>query len=160
MFLDYTKTLRFDSMKSLEDSIESLSKKVHPSYFKHYMSGEMRDPFLLGKVTRNNVRICRVRPGLRNSFTPHFYGKFIEKDGKVFLEGKFTVATSVKVFSFVWLFGISCFLILGLLLLFSDPSVLPIGIVATLMIALHIIWKKCSYGNIEPISNEIREVLM
>jgi hypothetical protein len=98
MIFDYTKNLQFESSKTLQESIESLSSKTHSSYWKVYFSGNIPDSFMVGSVTKEKVRLSRVRARIINSLTPYFYGNFTEIEGKTYLQGKFTIHPFVKVY--------------------------------------------------------------
>ncbi len=162
MFFDYTKIIQFESAKSLEDSIQSLSKITHTSYWKVYLSGNIPDSFMMGVVSKDKVILCRVRPRISNSMTPHFYGKFKEIDNKIYLQGKFTMHTFIKIFLTVYISLVFIFSFFGLFILL-DPSgrffaVLWLSGLLSIL-ALLGIWKKYSYRNIEWISNEIKAAL-
>jgi amino acid permease len=162
MFFDYTKIIQFESAKSLEDSLQRLSQITHTSYWKVYLSGNIPDSFMMGVVRKDKVILCRVRPRIQNSITPHFYGKFKEIDNKVYLHGKFTMHTFIKIFLTVYITLVFVFFFFGLFIIInsSDPffEILWLsGCILTL--ALIGIWKKYSYRNIEWISKEIKAAL-
>ena len=162
MFFDYTKIIQFESVKSLEDSLQSLSKITNTSYWKVYLSGNIPDSFIMGVVNKDKVILCRVRPRIQNSITPHFYGKFKEIDNKVYLHGKFTMHTFTKIFLAVYITIVCVFFIFGLFII-TNPSDPFFGILwlsgCLSVLALLGIWKKYSYSNIEWISNEIKVAL-
>jgi hypothetical protein len=67
----------------------------------------------VGSVSAQRVVLRRVIPMLQNSFKPVFVGRFVERDGRVYLAGQFRMSWAVRVFMTLW-FGM-----LGLALLFS-----------------------------------------
>ena len=162
MIFDYTKNLQFESSKPLEESVESLSSKTHQSYWKLFLSGNVHDSLLMGSVKKEKVKLCRKRARIINSLTPFFYGKFAQYNGKVYLQGKFTMHPFVKIFLTVYLAVLFSFLLIGLIILFDSSSqsfgVIWLGGCLGLLVLLWI-WKKLSFGNIEWISNEIKTAL-
>jgi hypothetical protein len=47
---------------------------------------------LLGHVYPNSVELHCTRPFISSPFKPHFYGKFLERNGQAVLEGRFVVS--------------------------------------------------------------------
>ena len=86
-----------ESNFSLEESVihlkENTKRSVFSSLFKQKAAG---------KVSASKVRLQRVIPFFGNSFKPILVGKFKEKNGKVYLEGKFTTFLLSKIFMTVW----------------------------------------------------------
>lgn len=162
MIFDYTKNLQFESSKSLQESINSLSSKTHSSYWKVCLSGNIPDSFMVGSVKKEKVRLSRVRARIFNSLTPCFYGNFIEIQGKIFLQGKFTIYSFVKVFLTIYLLFLFLFLSV-VFIAFIDPDSRFDGIIMlSFCLGLLLLlwgWKKLSTKNIEWISNEIKDAL-
>lgn len=164
MIFDYTKNLQFESSKTLQESIASLSNKTHSSYWKVYLSGNIPDSFMVGSVTKEKVRLSRVRARIFNSLTPVFYGNLTEIQGKTYLQGKFTIYPFAKVFLTIYLVVLFLIFLPMAILATMDPAsrfegIIMFGFCLCLLLLLWI-WKKLSTRNIEWISNEIRSALI
>lgn len=118
---DYTKQVQFLSAFSIEETQEKLAK-VTANLVYSDLAPAMRfktigptDGFLFnGKVSKYKVRLSRVWRYWVNSFKPYFYGKLVNTDNKVLLEGKFTMHTFIKALlslSMVFL-GVFCILLI------------------------------------------------
>ncbi|MFZ0500499.1 MAG: hypothetical protein WAU49_09630 [Steroidobacteraceae bacterium] len=59
----------------------------------------------VGKVSAQRVALQRAMPMFGNSFKPFFIGRFIEREGRVFLVGQFRVVLPVRIFMAFW-FGV------------------------------------------------------
>jgi hypothetical protein len=57
----------------------------------------------VGPVSESQVRLQRLIPFFGNSFKPIFVGAFHQDNGRVVLEGRFTMFLFSKVFMTVWL---------------------------------------------------------
>ena len=86
-----------ESKYSLEESVVCLRKNIKRSVFSSLFKQKAA-----GKVSASKVSLQRVIPFFGNSFKPIFVGKFQERKGKVYLEGKFTTFLFSKIFMTVW----------------------------------------------------------
>lgn len=86
--LKYTDTVTFDASGNLADSIDRLSQFVNKPILQAAL-GESSEPSLVGKVSRENVRLHKVTPFFGNVFKPIFFGKFQTKENRVILVGQF-----------------------------------------------------------------------
>lgn len=144
---DYTNQLRFQSDLSLEESVQRLKSlaiqlsitnfwkgfaQISTSYSKEKMT-------LYGNVSKHRVVLGAIQWYLKDSLKPYFFGKFIESDGKVFLQGKFTMHWLVKIFMTVFLVFILIFsiaIIFGSLDLTNKTSIISIKIFAAPLMLL------------------------
>lgn len=102
---DYTKTVKFQSSFSLEETQEKLAKVTANLVYSdlapaiRFLSIGPTDGFLFsGKVSKDKIRISRVQRYWHNSFKPYFHGRLINDTNKLLLEGKFEMHTVVKLF--------------------------------------------------------------
>lgn len=89
---------RFPSDFPLSESVTRLQKCTKRSVF----SSLFREA-AVGPVTESRVRLQRVIPLFGNSFKPIFVGRFHHSQGRVVLEGRFTMFSFAKVFMTGWL---------------------------------------------------------
>lgn len=90
--------VEFVSAFGLEESVERLKAATRRSVFSALARQEA-----VGTVKSSLVSLQRAIPMVGNSFKPFFRGRFIEKDGKVVLAGRFTMHWLVKAFLLFWL---------------------------------------------------------
>ena len=90
--------VRFPSDFSLAMSIERLRQRTKRSVF----SALFRQA-AVGPVDESSVRLHRVIPMFGNSFKPIFVGRFNLEEGRVVLEGRFTMFRLSKIFMTIWL---------------------------------------------------------
>jgi hypothetical protein len=90
--------VRFPSDFSLATSIERLRERTKRSVF----SALFRQA-AVGPVDESRVRLHRVIPMFGNSFKPIFVGRFDHDEGRVVLEGRFTMFRFSKIFMTIWL---------------------------------------------------------
>jgi hypothetical protein len=88
---------------SLEESVIRLRENTKRSVFSSIFIQKAA-----GKVSASKVRLQRVIPFFGNSFKPIFVGKFEERKGGIYLEGKFTTLMLSKIFTTVC-FGFAFF---------------------------------------------------
>ncbi len=105
MLFNYTKTLKFQSPFSLEETQGKLAKVTANLVYSdlapaiRFLSIGPTNGFLFsGNVSKGNIRISRVQRYWHNSFKPYFYGRLINYENKLLLEGKFEMHTVVKIF--------------------------------------------------------------
>ncbi len=65
-----------------------------------------------GDVGGDRIHLYFVRKDLRNSFAPHFYGKFHVRPSGTMIKGRFTMHCFVKLLMGVWFTGIGAVIIL------------------------------------------------
>jgi len=109
--------VEFESSYGLSESVERLKAATRRSVF----SG-LTQQQAVGAVKESHVSLQRVIPMVGNSFKPFYRGRFIERNGKVILAGRFTMHWSVKVFMAVWFGAIGCFTLLTSILMAIDPQ--------------------------------------
>jgi hypothetical protein len=90
--------VRFPSDFSLATSIERLRERTKRSVF----SALLRQA-AVGPVDESRVRLHRVIPMFGNSFKPIFVGRFDLDEGRVVLDGRFTMFRLSKIFMTIWL---------------------------------------------------------
>ncbi len=105
LFGRYPKT--FESAYDFEESVRILQAATKRSVFSSFLSQNA-----VGRVSAKRVSLQRVIPFVGNSSKPFFVGRFERKNGKVVLEGHFTIHLFAKIFMSIW-FG---FVILGIVL--------------------------------------------
>jgi len=109
--------VEFESSYGLSESVERLKAATRRSVFSALARQEA-----VGTVKESRVSIQRAIPMVGNSFKPFFRGRFIERNGKVVLAGRFTMHWLVKVFLAVWFGAIKCFTLLTSILMVIDPQ--------------------------------------
>jgi hypothetical protein len=75
-----------------------------------------------GRVKESRVSLQRVIPMVGNSFKPFFIGRFEQRQGKVVLRGRFTMALPVKVFMAFWLGMLALFAVAGSVATAASPK--------------------------------------
>lgn len=127
---------------------------------------------VVGKVQQDSVRLQRAIPFLGSIFKPFFFGKFINREGAVVLNGKFAIHFFEKLFMTVWIgFALawtmfSCLLAIGWLFNpnrnVDDPSYwFPFMGVAFVIVGRYFV-KFCwwlSSGDIKYLSRVIQDSL-
>jgi hypothetical protein len=106
-----TRAVEFQSGFGLAESVDRLKAATRRSVFR-----AMAREAAVGKVSAQRVVLQRVIPMFGNSFKPFFVGRFVERDGRVFLVGQFRMLWLVRVFMTAW-FGM-----LGLMVLLSAAA--------------------------------------
>lgn len=139
MLFDYTKTVKFQSPFSIEETQEKLAKVTANLVYSdlapaiRFLCIGSTDGFLFsGKVSNGKVRLSRVKMYWHNSFKPYFYGKIVSIDNKVMLEGKFTMHTVVKIFVSIGLAITGVFCIMLIFGILDDVN----GLIAQILIKL------------------------
>jgi hypothetical protein len=89
---------RFPSDFPLMESVERLRSRTKRSVF-----STLFRQAAVGVVNESKVRLQRVIPLFGNSFKPIFVGRFHHSQGRVVLEGRFTMFLFSKVFMTAWL---------------------------------------------------------
>jgi len=90
--------VRFPSDFPMSESVLRLRERTKRSVF----SSLFRQA-AVGPVTESRVRLQRYVPWFGNSFKPIFVGRFCYNQGRVVLEGRFTMFLFSKVFASIWL---------------------------------------------------------
>src|SRR5215831_8432965 len=100
---------------SIDSAVSTLSKLVRPMTVPGFTVAP-EGGVLVGEVSRGEVRLSRARPLRSNIFKPFFFGRFVERDGKTTLSGKFVMhpLTIAAIACFYCLF-----IIISILLLLS-----------------------------------------
>jgi hypothetical protein len=88
---------RFPSDFSVNQSVERLRAHTKRTIF----SALFRQA-AVGPVSESRVRLQRVIPLFGNSFKPIFIGAFTLSQGRVVLEGRFTIYPAAKAFMCLW----------------------------------------------------------
>jgi len=89
---------QFQSDFPLRESVQRLRDRTRRSVFSSlFRQGAV------GPITESRVRLQRHVPWFGNSFKPIFVGRFYHSQGRVVLEGRFTMFLFSKVFMTVWL---------------------------------------------------------
>jgi len=101
LFGSYPKT--FESSYDFEESVRLLKAATKRSIFSSFLSQNA-----VGRVSVERVSLQRVIPFVGNSFKPFFVGRFERKNGRVVLEGHFTLHFFTKIFMAFW-FGFVIF---------------------------------------------------
>src|SRR5215469_18474481 len=92
-----TTSIEFQSAFGLGESVDRLKAATRRSVFV-----SMARQAAVGRVSAERVVLQRVIPMFGNSFKPFFVGRFIERDGRVFLVGQFRMLWLVRVFMTFW----------------------------------------------------------
>jgi hypothetical protein len=90
-------SVEWESAYGLEESVSRLRAATKRSVF-----SALAEPAAVGTVTGSRVKLQRVIPMFRNSFKPFLVGQFVKRGEHVFLVGRFTMHSFVKVFMTVW----------------------------------------------------------
>jgi hypothetical protein len=90
----------FVSVFGVEESVARLANATKRSVFQ-----AIAEQAAVGEVSRERVRLSRVRPFVGNSFRTFYVGEFVETDGRVRLQGRFTLSRGTKAFMTLW-FGL------------------------------------------------------
>jgi hypothetical protein len=86
--------VEFESDYSLAESVERLQ-----------MISRALSPAIRGTVAETYVSIHRADPPGRQDFRPWFFGRFLERDGRVVLRGGFSMHDGARVLMGLWLAG-------------------------------------------------------
>ena len=87
----------FESSFGLSESVERLQAATRRS-----VSSVTTRQEAVGPVNETQVSLYCSTPMLHNSFKPFFRGRFIERNGKVILAGRFAMHPYVKAFMALW----------------------------------------------------------
>ena len=109
--------VEFESSFGLHDSVERLKAATRRSVF-----SSMAQQEAVGTVSKSRVSLQRVIPMVGNSFKPFYRGRFVERNGKVILTGRFSMNRLIKAFMALWFGGLAFFVLLGLLSLVRQPQ--------------------------------------
>jgi hypothetical protein len=93
--------VEFESPFSVEESVQRLRASTGRSF----LSALTRER-ATGTVTESHVSLQRTIPMVGNSFKPFFRGRFVKKDGRVFLVGRFAIHWAARAFMTVWFGGL------------------------------------------------------
>lgn len=89
--------LEFESAFGLSEAIERLRAATRRSVFSALAREEA-----VGTVTETRVSLQRAIPMVGNSFKPFYRGRFVERDGKAILVGRFAMHWLAKMFMAFW----------------------------------------------------------
>jgi hypothetical protein len=87
----------FESSFGLSESVERLKAATRRS-----VSSATARQEAVGTVKESQVSLYCAIPMVGNSFKPFFRGRFIKRNGKVILPGRFTMHPYVKAFMTFW----------------------------------------------------------
>ena len=110
----------FESVFALRESVERLSAATRRLGIVTLTRQEA-----VGTVKELQVSLQRAIPMEGNSFKPFFRGRFIERNGKVILAGRFTMHPYVKAFMTFWFGVVGCLTLL--IFLHSRTTIAPLG---------------------------------
>ena len=130
--------VEFESSFGLSESVDRLKSATRRSVFSALARQEA-----VGTVKESRVSLQRVIPMVGNSFKPFYRGRFIERDGKVVLTGRFTMHWLVKVFMAFWFGGIGCFVLLASVQAALHPQkaeFLPLGGIGMFAAGIALVW--------------------
>ena len=96
----------FESSFGLSESVERLNAATRRS-----VSSATTRQEAVGTVKESQVSLYCFTPMVGNSFKPFFRGRFVERNGKVILAGRFTMHPYAKTFMTFW-FGFAGWLTL------------------------------------------------
>jgi hypothetical protein len=105
----------FASLFGLSESIERLRAATRRSVFSALARQQA-----VGAVKESHVSLQRIIPMMGNPFKPFYRGRFIEKNGKVILVGRFTSHRLAKAVFGGWFLATGCFFLLSLSLPVRD----------------------------------------
>ena len=94
------KRVEFASAFPLAKSVDRLKATTRPRRFSF---SAMAHESAVGRVSAQRVVLQRVTPMFRNSFKPFFIGRFVEREGRVSLVGRFRMLWLVRIFMTFWL---------------------------------------------------------
>jgi hypothetical protein len=116
--------VEFESSYGVSESVERLKAAT-----RRYTFSALTRQEAVGSVKEERVSLRRVIPMMGNAFKPFFRGRFIERDGRVILAGRFTIQLFVKLFMRFWVGGVGCFILLALSKHHSEnaPNAMLIG---------------------------------
>lgn len=112
----YSDTVSFETSGDIEQAISRLSRVANKPLLQ---AGLAESPSLVGSVTKEQVRLHKVRPLFGNIFKPIFFGKFHSQDHKVYLRGTFEMGSVARLIT--WIPIVFC-LVIQLMLLPSIGS--------------------------------------
>src|SRR5690242_20429909 len=128
--------VEFESSYGLSESVERLRAATQRSVFSAVGQQEA-----VGTVKDSAVSLQRVIPMVGNSFKPFYRGRFIERDGKVILTGRFTMHWLVKAFLAVWFGGLVCMILISAVSTQSPSTILmPLFGAGMFAAAAAIVW--------------------
>jgi hypothetical protein len=81
---------------SFDRAINGLAVKVHKNTLMTAVAADVNRSTLVGRIAKQTVDLHRARPLVGNVFKPHFYGRFSTRDGKVSLDGQFSMSAFAK----------------------------------------------------------------
>jgi hypothetical protein len=93
----YTKLVTFAAGSSIDLAVTRLRSGVQRGNPLSLLAAFVPKTTLLGHVYPNSVELHCTRPFISLLFKPHFYGKFVEKNGQAVLEGQFVVSLFARV---------------------------------------------------------------
>ena len=94
------KHVEFESAFPLAESVDRLKAATRRWTFS---LSAMAHESAVGRVSTQRVALQRVIPMFGNSFKPFFIRQFVEREGRVFLVGRFRMLWFVRIFFTFWL---------------------------------------------------------
>jgi hypothetical protein len=153
-------SVRFPSDYSLSESVSRMQGVSQP----WRPLRKVLPNLAVGRVGADDVKLWRARSNLRNDFKPCFYGRFVEVEGRIVLEGSFGLAHFTKAFMFAW-FGFGLLWTLMAIFIFTqDPGntwVFPLAGLGVLLggVAVIALGVRMAQGDVEWLAERIRSAL-
>ncbi|MES2135178.1 MAG: hypothetical protein V4449_03000 [Patescibacteria group bacterium] len=162
---DYSENIQFECVVSMEEALKRLAEKLQKQSVFIFLTSTVSHPSLMGQITKNSVKLHRVVPFLGNIYKPIFYGRFNNKNGKIVLEGMFTMSPIAKISTLLFL---TIFVAIEIIMLpvgfaQADPSAIlllfAIPIIAFLPVCFLFLGRRLARNDMEWISNHIKSTL-
>jgi hypothetical protein len=115
----YTKLVTFAAGSSIDLAVTRLRSGVQRENPLSLLASFVPKTALLGHVYPNSIELHCTRPFISSPFKPHFYGKFLEKNGQAVLEGQFVVSMFSRGVVIVF---IVIFALIEILFIFGTPE--------------------------------------
>lgn len=115
--LSGSEEFRYEFDVPIELAIERLSSNVNKVSILPRASEEM-----VGNISGRGVKIWRVIPRVRNSFSPVLVGTFTEEGSKTVLAGVFRFHRAVQAFMMFWFAFVVFWVMFASLMVFVNPS--------------------------------------
>ena len=100
--------VEFESSFGMQESVERLRAATRRF---HFLPATQQEA--VGAVTESRVSVQRQIPMKSNAFKPFYRGRFIERNGKVVLTGRFNLHWFTKAFMTLWFGLLVCFAVPG-----------------------------------------------
>jgi hypothetical protein len=150
----------FDSEFALEESVERLASSTKRTIF-DVVVDVITHEAAVGDVSQTCVSLQRIRSPFVNTISTTLYkGRFIERNGKVLLSGRFTRSWGVKLFFTISIVILTIWTVaIAAALSLDDPATWWLPCVGVGMIAALIFSKKLPQNDVSWLSNVIQQAL-